>query len=49
MRSGNYEGGQRKVIFTLWIRSEHAHTDEGDNIAVSTLIALAHRYKLDQN
>lgn len=41
MRSGNYEGGQRKVIFTLRIRSEHTHTDEVDNITVSALISLA--------
>lgn len=42
MRSGNYEGGQRKVIFSLRIRLEHLHTDEVDNIAVSVLISLVH-------
>ena len=38
MRSGNYKDGQRKVIFTLRIRSEHLYTDEVDHITVSALI-----------
>lgn len=45
MRSGNYEGGQRKVIFTLWIRSEHLHTVEVDNITVSALMPLVNFYQ----
>ncbi len=40
MRSGNYKGGQRKVIFTLRIRSEHLYADEVDNITAPALVPL---------
>lgn len=39
MRSGNYKGGQRKVIFTQRIRSEHSYADEVHNMA-SSAVAL---------
>lgn len=42
MSSGNYEGGQRKVIFALQIRLEHSHTDEVDNITVAAVISFVH-------
>lgn len=41
MRSGNYEVGQRKVIFTLWTRPEQWHTNERRKDA-SILMSFVH-------